>query len=599
MNRPSLPTMGSRSTKLTGAAVASAVALAVAGAGSPAVSAPTDQCPSATPISSLAAGQSVDGLTVSQGTTPEPFTGEVLGVLNDGIAPGLDMILVRLSSAEVDRVGIWAGMSGSPVYAADGTLIGAVSYALSFGPSPVAGVTPAGDMQDLLASAPANRLHPSLHAELDGKLKDRLVQDGTLTRAQADQGMSQLKLPFGLAGLPQARVKAVAKKLKIDLTGMRLAGVGNAAAAANFDTTLVAGGNVAAALSYGDITAAGVGTVTAVCGNEVLGFGHPMLHSGPSTLSLHAADAIYVQEDPVFGGFKVANIAAEPVGTITQDRLAGIKGDEGAGPATGQITSRISAESRVRDGETKVTVPEYMPDIAFAHILANEGRVFDGYGKGGANVDWSVSGTREDGRPFSISLRDVYASEYDITFESVLDVIDALYLLEYNGVEDITIDNVDYNADLTRSYDHYVIKKTEMKVKGTWTTISKKNRLPLRAGSRKPFRITVESPDSGTKKVVQALRIPQDAAGRYARVRITGGNSYYNDDYFYYDEYDNGRDQTFDQILDSVKSAPRNDDVVVGLEVYNNRGRLIDNPQRGRSTGLVVDGRKNFRAVIR
>ena len=37
--------------------------------------------------------------------------------------PGVDMIMMRLTSAEIDRVGgIWAGMSGSPVYAADGRL---------------------------------------------------------------------------------------------------------------------------------------------------------------------------------------------------------------------------------------------------------------------------------------------------------------------------------------------------------------------------------------------------------------------------------------------------------------------------------------------
>ena len=51
----------------------------------------------------------VTGLTVTSGTTPEPFTGKVLGVLQDGIAPDLDMVMVQLVAptrprSTVDRV---------------------------------------------------------------------------------------------------------------------------------------------------------------------------------------------------------------------------------------------------------------------------------------------------------------------------------------------------------------------------------------------------------------------------------------------------------------------------------------------------------------
>ncbi len=44
----------------------------------------------------------VNGMTVSQGVTPAPFTGEVIGVLDDGIAPGLDMVIVDLDSPAID-----------------------------------------------------------------------------------------------------------------------------------------------------------------------------------------------------------------------------------------------------------------------------------------------------------------------------------------------------------------------------------------------------------------------------------------------------------------------------------------------------------------
>ena len=115
-------------------------------------------CPPAAPVLGLrtatAGGDTVpaSGLTVSRGTAPEEFSAQVLGVLDDGIAPGVDMVLIEASSSAIDRVGgIWAGMSGSPVYDGEGRLIGAVAYGLSVGPSKIAGVTPAEDMLRVLA----------------------------------------------------------------------------------------------------------------------------------------------------------------------------------------------------------------------------------------------------------------------------------------------------------------------------------------------------------------------------------------------------------------------------------------------------------------
>src|SRR3954471_18657147 len=168
----------------------------------------------------------VTGLTGSKGTQPDGFTGQVIGVLKDGIMPGLDMIMVRLSSPEIDRVGIWAGMSGSPVYAADGRLIGAVSYGLAFGPSPVAGVTPAADIQQLLDDQPATALKPARRVDIPQRMEDRIVAQGDVSAAEADGGLSQLRLPFAIGGVGPRRFDQVVDRLHVD--GMRPMRVGTA-----------------------------------------------------------------------------------------------------------------------------------------------------------------------------------------------------------------------------------------------------------------------------------------------------------------------------------------------------------------------------------
>src|SRR5512144_3090543 len=86
------------------AAISAAVVVSGLAAAPAATSAPSDDCPLPYPLTSVETGQEVTGKTVVSGTQPTGFDGEVLGVIKDGIAPGLDMIMARLSSDEIDRV---------------------------------------------------------------------------------------------------------------------------------------------------------------------------------------------------------------------------------------------------------------------------------------------------------------------------------------------------------------------------------------------------------------------------------------------------------------------------------------------------------------
>src|SRR3954447_9505103 len=90
------------------------------------------------------------GRTVMKGTKVETFEAEVLGVLKN-TSPGRDMVLCRLSGLNLEKTGVIAGMSGSPVYV-EGKLLGAVAYAWPFGKEPIAGVTPFCQMQSYAES---------------------------------------------------------------------------------------------------------------------------------------------------------------------------------------------------------------------------------------------------------------------------------------------------------------------------------------------------------------------------------------------------------------------------------------------------------------
>src|SRR5436853_2202927 len=90
------------------------------------------------------------GKTVMKGTRIESFNAEVIGVLKNS-SPGRDMIVCRLSGLDLEKTGVIAGMSGSPIYIGD-KLLGAVAYAWPYGKEPIAGITPFVQMHDFVAS---------------------------------------------------------------------------------------------------------------------------------------------------------------------------------------------------------------------------------------------------------------------------------------------------------------------------------------------------------------------------------------------------------------------------------------------------------------
>src|SRR6185503_13767383 len=83
--------------------------------------------------------------TVFSGSEPEGFELEILGVLDGFTGPRQSTIIARLSGTNVARTGVFAGMSGSPVFI-DNKLVGAIAYSFPFAKEPICGITPIKQM---------------------------------------------------------------------------------------------------------------------------------------------------------------------------------------------------------------------------------------------------------------------------------------------------------------------------------------------------------------------------------------------------------------------------------------------------------------------
>src|SRR4029453_10948831 len=107
---------------------------------------PTGGSPSSTnnqlmPLTEVREGMQGTARSVFRGTEPEEFNVEILGVIPGAVGPKQDLIIGRLSGGPADRTGVFAGMSGSPVYV-NGKLVGAISYSFPFSKEPICGITP-------------------------------------------------------------------------------------------------------------------------------------------------------------------------------------------------------------------------------------------------------------------------------------------------------------------------------------------------------------------------------------------------------------------------------------------------------------------------
>jgi len=526
--------------------------------------------------------QQVTTLTVDRGTEPDPYTGTVLGKIDGGIAPGVDMIMVDFSSVAgdtaIDENGIWAGMSGSPVYTENGELLGAVAYGLAMGPSPVAGVTPYENMDDYAPAAPAGAI------QVGAKAARAIAAETDVTRSQAQQGFKQLPMSMGVSGLSQQRVKQMKKQGPdyLHTRGMQAAGAASSAVDAGPED-LVAGGNLGAAISYGDITAGGVGTVTSVCEDWLIGFGHPMTYGGKTSLGLMPADAIYVQKD-LIASFKVANMGT-PAGTILQDRLTGISGTTAASPDETDISSTVTYGTRNRTGSSASLVQDYNADVTFSQILANHDVVVDAIQGGTEASTFTIEGTDADDQPFTIEFGDRYTSEYDISFESIWDIADVMWVM--SSMEDVSVTSVEATADVTDDTALYRLKSVQQKRGGAWVTLNRRHPAIVVPGGTVQLRAVIANVD-GSTTVPLTIDVPRRTT-RGGYLEVVGGASMWSEAVY--------NAESPAEMEEALESMARNDQVVANLNVT--RGDADPAQASSAPQDLVVRGGKYYDVKIK
>lgn len=404
----------------------------------------------------------VRGLTVVKGTTPVQFTGTFAGAIDDALsngAEGADLLLFDLKGAGIDAAstpsgatpaGIWAGMSGSPVYTDDGRLIGAVAYGLTPDNIAVAGITPAYYMKKIGQSRLASPAKVTItKSNLDAASPKRAAK----LLGQSPQWLKTVKVVSGgqranaLANRTLARTPAVSPAAK----SARAGGFAAVAPPSQIDAPLVAGGNIAVGYATGDLFTGGVGTVTAICGTTVWAFGHPMDWAGETSLSMHNASAAMIFPDSTgaYGSYKQVAKIGQQLGTITTDAFAGIRGQVGLLRGFPVKTNVKNAAGKLIDTYSGTVVnPDFGAfGAAFGAAFAAQD-VLDNVGTGSAKLSWRIDYRLSNGRTGSLRNSQVYAGNGDLTEYLAGDIGNDVASLGFTDLADVTITSITSNLTL-------------------------------------------------------------------------------------------------------------------------------------------------------
>jgi hypothetical protein len=376
--------------------------------------------------SKLHRGMKGYGLTVMAGTKIEKFDAEIVSVMSK-FGPHQDVILATLSGLGLEKSGIIAGMSGSPVYMKDTDgkykMIGAVAYGwpgpkeplcgiqpitqmlavngvldnpaakpvlvqaeLPGGQSPAGGSAaagkPASPSSELTAGKPASR---SYLQRFLNPAKIDFVEAGQkkgLSKSRMSPRMFPLKTPLMVSGMSEDSLGGAEDLLAGGGVMLVQSGGAGAAEAAEYrHTKLEPGSGIAIPLVSGDAEFSAVGTVTEVIGDRVLAFGHSFFAQGEIDMPMGPA-YIHTVVSGVMDSFKLGStIQSDPaqrdsvaVGSLWRDETTGIAGRIGSKvstiPMTVCVDRKDAGESRLFHYNV-VRHPFYTPLLVF--MMAKEG----------------------------------------------------------------------------------------------------------------------------------------------------------------------------------------------------------------------------------
>jgi len=393
------------------------------------------------PLSQVRPGMQGVAYTIFSGDQVQQLNVNVLGVLKDALGPKQDIILVELSGADVAKTGVVAGMSGSPVYF-DGKLAGAISLKIgNFTKDAIAGVTPIESMLDIqktMAAPSENRGSVARASEVRAGAQP--VNMPEKVALGGDQFLVPIETPLVFSGvMPQTLAQFSSVFKSYGLSAMP----GGTVPPSPEDAKLKPGDMVGMQLASGDLSMYAGCTVTAIIRGRVFVCGHQFQNAGSVSLPMTRAYVVTTLASSL-ESTKIMNTGGT-IGTFQQDRLTGVVGQLGPGPAMLPVTVNITTPNEERHFHFNVVQNPKLTPLLVA-VAAYNGIVTNtAYTQGSTlQLDGQVN---ISGHP-SLDLRGMYIPSNLMPdgYELALNVESAFGRIYTNPYEQPKVQNVTLNV---------------------------------------------------------------------------------------------------------------------------------------------------------
>ena len=492
--------------------------------------APSQNAPELFALEDIRPGMKGVARTVFSGSDTEEFGVEILGVLPGFPGPRQSAIIGKLSGPNVDRTGVFAGMSGSPVYI-DGKIVGAIAFSFPFSKEPIAGITPIKQMIDLFNKGSEENQKPKepravSFAQLASvEWKPNLpkpaitgapflapVSAGSPLMPLLGQQMAPIATPLVFGGITQESLSMFAPQLLANGL-LPVSGAGGSAAITPLAevnaNTFPPGSSISVQLVRGDYSLAAAGTVTLRDGDRIYAFGHPFLSLGASDMPMTESSVVTVIPN-ANNSFKLA-VPGRMVGSISQDRASGIFGLLGKAPKMIPVkvnlhTSRDRTETYSYEVATDSFLTPLLLNITLFNTITLSERAL-----GDATITVQGEIRIKGQEPVKIDRR--FSSANNSPIMAAGSIAAPVSALLTSGFDDVQLDGITLD-----------ISSSETKYAGTLERITL-DRTEVQRGEKVEVQAFVRT-ESG-KQFVQRipLEIPNDAALGQLLVFVGDGNA--------------------------------------------------------------------------
>ncbi|MGA2141341.1 MAG: hypothetical protein ABSG94_02865 [Brevinematales bacterium] len=382
-------------------------------------------------VKDVRSGMKGYGLSVFSGWEPEKFGVEIIDVIKNS-NPGGDIILARLSGPDVEKSGVAAGMSGSPVYIGD-KLIGAVAYTWAYTKEPLCGITP---IKQIISEKDHN--------------------DPPASMAGGADNFKQISTPLlinGFTGRGEETVRKMFDNYFVMNTGDSVKNSGSVSG----HPELKAGDSVAVNLVDGDYNVEGIGTVTYVSNDDIYIFGHPMDLAGKVSIPI-SRSYIYTVVSSSYFSFKLGT-SSEPLGAVVYDGQNGVycrrgKDFDMVPVSMDVINAGLSHHYNFRVADSRYYFPALCSGALSSAMLNHTGYLDDKTINLKYDIDIEYKGRFYRAQnSLKYSFNPAYLSVYGMISD-----LNLLFASFYdNNIGGIKIKGMRIGIDITEGLDYYIV----------------------------------------------------------------------------------------------------------------------------------------------